>query len=36
MQQIINAVLDDYKKQLSANDLDITKINEYLMSYLNS
>ena len=36
MQQIINAVLDDYKKQLGANDLDITKINEYLMSYLNS
>ena len=30
MQQIINAVLDDYKKQLGANDLDITKINEYL------
>lgn len=25
MQQIINAVLDDYKKQLGANDLDITK-----------
>ena len=24
------------KKQLGANDLDITKINEYLMSYLNS
>jgi len=36
MQQIINAVLDDYKKQLGENDLDITKINEYLMSYLNS
>ena len=36
MQQIINTVLDDYKKQLGANDLDITKINEYLMSYLNS
>lgn len=36
MQQIISAVLDDYKKQLGANDLDITKINEYLMSYLNS
>lgn len=36
MQQIINAVLDDYKKQLGANDLDITKINEYLMSYLYS
>ena len=34
--KIINAVLDDYKKQLGANDLDITKINEYLMSYLNS
>ena len=28
MQQIINAVLDDYKIQLGANDLDITKINE--------
>lgn len=36
MQKIINAVLDDYKKQLGENDLDITKINEYLMSYLNS
>ena len=36
MQQIINAVLDDYKKQLGANDLDITKINEYLANKANA
>lgn len=36
MQAIVKAIVEDYKKQLGDHDLDITKIDEYIMSYLNS